>query len=103
MDAGACEQGGEGSNCQAEGRSIRLWGLSLRSPTSMKTRRESRQMNTMPSAAGKAAASTAPAKHQFVGTNPTKRTAGPSVMANPLVGPAGAAYSVKSPYTNGGK
>ncbi len=68
----------------------------------MKTRRESSQMNTMPTAAGKAAASTAPAKHQFVGTNPTKRTNGPDVMKNPNIGPAGAPYMVKGKYTNGG-
>ena len=65
-------------------------------------KREAKQMNTMPTAAGKAAASTAPAKHQFVGTNPTKMTNGPKVMDNKLVGPAGAPYMVKAPYTNGG-
>lgn len=69
----------------------------------MKTRRESTQQNSSIQRADKPAASTAPAKHQFVGTNPTKMTKGPSVMANPLVGPSGAAYSVKSSYTNGGK
>ncbi len=65
-------------------------------------RRESSQKNTMPTAAGKAAASTAPAKHAFVGTDPTKRVKGPDVMKNPLTGPDGAAYAVKSPYSNGG-
>ncbi len=63
---------------------------------------ESSQKNTMPTAAGKAAASTAPAKHQFVGTNPTKQTSGPKVMDNKLVGPEGAGYMVKSAYSNGG-
>ncbi len=69
----------------------------------MKTRRESSQMNTMPTAAGKAAASTsAPKARQFIGTNPTKVTKGPNVMANTNVGPAGAPYMQKAPYTNGG-
>lgn len=48
-------------------------------------------------------ASTAPAKHQFIGTNPTKMTSGPSVMKNKLVGPEGSPYMVASAYTNGGK
>lgn len=62
-----------------------------------------KQKNATVTAAGKKAASTAPAKHQFVGTNPTKKTSGPSVMSNPLVGPAGAPYGVKSSYTNKGR
>lgn len=61
-----------------------------------------KQMNARPAAAGKAAASTAPAKHQFIGTNPTKKTSGPSLYkAN--VGPSGKPYMVKAPATNGGK
>ncbi len=67
----------------------------------MKTRRESSQMNTMPTAAGKAAASTAPAKHAFIGSDPPKRVKGPDVMKNPNIGPAGAPYMQKAPYTNG--
>lgn len=47
-------------------------------------------------------ASGAPAKHAFIGTNPTKMTKGGDVMKNPLVGPEGAPYMVKSPATNGG-
>lgn len=64
---------------------------------------KSMQMNSGVMAAGTAAASTsAPKGKQFVGTNPTKNTKGPSVMANTNVGPAGAPYQVKAPYTNGG-
>ncbi len=47
-------------------------------------------------------ASSAPAKHQFVGSNPTKQTTGPSVMKNKNVGPEGAPYMVAGPATNGG-
>lgn len=57
----------------------------------MKTRRESVQENSKVVAAGRPAASTAPAKHQFVGTNPTKRTSGPSLSGR-NVGPEGAPY-----------
>ena len=39
----------------------------------MKTRRESRQQNTMTMAQGKSAASTAPAKHQLVGERTGRR------------------------------
>lgn len=67
----------------------------------MKTRREATQKNAKPAAAGTAAASRAPAKHQFIGTNPTKKTSGPSLY-KPNVGPEGAPYMVKSSYTNGG-
>lgn len=48
-------------------------------------------------------ASLAPAKHQFIGTNPTKNTSGPSVMKNKLVGPEGAPYMVAGAATNGGR
>lgn len=47
-------------------------------------------------------ASLSPAKHQFIGTNPTKKTSGPSLYTK-NVGPEGAPYSIKEPYTNGGK
>lgn len=50
----------------------------------------------------KAPASTAPAKHQFIGTNPTRKTDGPSLYTK-NVGPEGKPYMVKEPYTNGGK
>lgn len=61
-----------------------------------------KQMNARPAAAGKAAASTAPAKHQFIGTNPTKKTSGPSLYKG-NVGPEGAPYYVKGPSSNGGR
>ncbi len=61
-------------------------------------KREAKQMNTMPKDAGtKAASTSAPSNKQFVGSNPTKNTKGPQVMSNPLVGPEGAAYMVRSP------
>lgn len=68
----------------------------------MKTRREATQKNAKPAAAGTAAATRAPAKHQFIGTNPTKNTSGPSLYKG-NVGPEGNPYMVKAPYTNGGK
>lgn len=67
----------------------------------MKTRREATQKNAKPAAAGTAAASRAPAKHQFIGTEKAKKTSGPSLYKG-NVGPAGNPYYVKGPATNGG-
>lgn len=65
-------------------------------------KREAYQKNSKPAAAGTAAASRAPAKHQFIGTNPTRKGNGPSLY-KPNCGPEGNPYMVKEPYTNGGK
>lgn len=64
--------------------------------------KSARQMNAKPSSPGTKAAGGSPAKHQFIGTNPTKKTSGPSLYTS-NVGPEGAPYSIKEPYTNGGK
>lgn len=61
-----------------------------------------RQKNAKPAAAGTAAASRTPAKHQFIGTNPTRKVDGPK-LSTKNVGPAGKPYMAAGPYTDGGK
>lgn len=66
----------------------------------MAKNRNARQMNGKASEPAKAA-STAPAKHQFIGTNPTKKTQGPKLPTK-NVGPAGSPYVSAGPSSNGG-
>ncbi len=63
-------------------------------------KRNVRQLNGKPAEPVKAA-STTPAKHQFIGTNPTKKTSGPKLPTK-NVGPAGAPYYAAGPSSNGG-